>query len=422
MRATRASWLLALCAILLAVGPTVAFAGGAASTRDLVLDFQRSGVLKDLLGKTLGVAKSFLFLATFLAFALEAFGKAPGAERDYGAVTWRLVVILFLLWNYQAVFGGVLGILDRLEREVAPESTWSAFVQQATEMRESLDALADEGEPANGETRTSGRSTLTTWAYEALIACVQLLAEGLVFLINWLSRVLAATLFILGPLALVAAIPRVSSTGTRWFQRFVTVASWPIFSGVLLSVLVTLAAQGGARQSYLECLVAALVMLVTALATPLLASQVIGGAMQNLASAGFGSAKSTHRELAVPVYRAIAGVASLGSSRVVHAASHAAQGALGGSSGGGSSGGGGASTGGGGQGGAVSNAPGGSGARRGARRPRGSAGGSGAAASLPPSPPPPSAMQGGVVANPPAPPPSSDASDGRKGGSDPKGT
>ena len=90
----------------------LALAGDAASTRDFVLDFERSGVLKDLLGKTLAVARSFLFLSTFLAYFLEAFGKSPLAGRDYAAVTWRVLVVLLLLWNYQAVFGGVIGLLD----------------------------------------------------------------------------------------------------------------------------------------------------------------------------------------------------------------------------------------------------------------------------------------------------------------------
>jgi hypothetical protein len=104
--------------------PVLALAGNAASTRDLVLDFERSGVLKDLLGKTLAIARSFLFLSTFLAYFIEAFGRSPLAGRDYATVTWRVLVVLLLLWNYQAVFGGVLGLLDGLEREVAPASTW----------------------------------------------------------------------------------------------------------------------------------------------------------------------------------------------------------------------------------------------------------------------------------------------------------
>ncbi len=301
------------CAALLLLAPALAVAGDAASTRDLVLDFERSGVLKDLLGKTLGVARSFLFLSAFLAYALEAFGRAPSEGRDYGAVTWRLVLVLFLLWNYQAVFGGVIGLLDRLEREVAPDSTWKALITRATEMRQALEALASNGEappPATAPPSVPSAGPLSRLAsrtYEALVAVVQLLAEGAVFLINWLSRILTATLFILGPLALVAGIPRVSRTGTRWFLRFVTIASWPIFSGVLLSVLVTVSAQGAIRRSYLECLVAALVMLVTALSTPTLASHVIGGALENFAAAGFLNAVAIHRHATRTAHQLVGG-------------------------------------------------------------------------------------------------------------------
>ena len=45
--------------VLAVLAPVLALAGDAASTKDLVLDFERSGVLKELLGKTLTVAKSF---------------------------------------------------------------------------------------------------------------------------------------------------------------------------------------------------------------------------------------------------------------------------------------------------------------------------------------------------------------------------
>jgi len=184
-------------------------------------------------------------------------------------------------------------------------------------MRTALDDLATHGaRPAGGTpvqteaAQAADRpSAITTWAYEALIACLQLVGEGLVFLIRWMSRILTATLFILGPLALVASIPRVSGTGTRWFHRYVTIASWPVFSGVLLSVMVTLEAQGTARGSYLECLVASLVMLVTALSTPTLASQVVGGALQNFAATGFTVLSTTRKEGVAPAARGVAAVA-----------------------------------------------------------------------------------------------------------------
>jgi hypothetical protein len=393
------------------VAPAAALAGDAGSTRDFVLDFERSGVLKDLLAKTLGVARNFLFLATFIAYFLEAFGKSPLAERDYAAVTWRVLVVLILMWNYQAVFGGVIGVLDGLESQVAPPSTWKAFVKQSNDMRKALDEVASGGEKPSGTDGSPGSfasqpSGITAWAYDALIACIQLLAEAAVFLVNWLSRILTATLFVLGPLALVAGIPRVSSTGSRWFLRFVTIASWPVFSGVLLSVLVTLGAQGAVRRTYLECLVAALVMLLTALATPIIASHVIGGALDNAAGRGWASAKAVHRDGISPAFRFGKGLAG----RVVAAGAYAAHVVTGGSSepsGGGAGGGGGSGSGGGGSGsrgrsgggggGAVANAPGGGGSGRSAGGARGGARAAGAPGAAPANAP----AQGGPVANAP---------------------
>ncbi|HEY6098401.1 MAG TPA: hypothetical protein VIW03_03160, partial [Anaeromyxobacter sp.] len=366
------------------LAPALALGGDAASTRDFVLDFERSGVLKDLLGKTLAVARSFLFLSTFLAYFLEAFGKSPLAERDYAAVTWRVLVVLLLLWNYQAVFGGVIGLLDGLERQVAPASTWKAFINEAGNMRKALDDVASRGErPANADgsagSLASAPSGITAWIYDALIACVQLVAEAAVFLVNWLSRILTATLFVIGPLALVAGIPRVSRTGTRWFVRFVTIASWPVFSGVLLSVLVTLGAQGAVRRTYLECLVGALVMLVTALATPLLASHVIGGALDNATGRGWVSAKAAHHDAIRPTFRLATGIAGhvlAAGAAATHAVAHAVAGTgSGGGTGPGGNGGGGAAGGRtsgvgapGGSGGAVANPPAAAGRPRGGAR------------------------------------------------------
>ncbi|HTP27509.1 MAG TPA: hypothetical protein VMK12_17885 [Anaeromyxobacteraceae bacterium] len=291
-------------------------------SQDLIIDFESSGVMKDLLGKTTAVAKSFLFLSTFAAFVLEAFGVSPTEKRDYGAVTWRLVVVLFLLWNYQMVFGSVVSLMDRIDREVAPPSTWQAFKVEVASMRKALEDLAANGQQGSSSPTTdvsgSQPSFVVSWAYEALIACVELVAEGVVFLIRWMSRILTATLFILGPLALVASIPRASRTGTRWFQRFVTIASWPVFASVMLSVMVTLAAQGTARHTYLECLVAALVMLVTSLSTPTLASHVVGGALQNFAAIGFEHTKTARGDVG-PVARSAASIATGAHGRVASA-------------------------------------------------------------------------------------------------------
>ena len=416
----RAHALLALLLGAAVLAPDAALAAGPA--KDLVLDFQSPGPMRDLLGKSLGVARSFLFLAVFLGYALEAFGRSPTEGRDYGAVTWRILVVLFLLWNYQAVFGSVINLLDRIEREVAPPSTWEQLKTAVARNQAALTDLSVGGEvpqlldPAAGSPAPEPKklSGVTSWVYEALVTVVLLLGEGVVFLIRWLSRILTATLFILGPLALVAGIPRMSSTGTRWFHRFVTIASWPIFAGVLLAVMVALGGQGAVARSYLECLVAALVLLVTALSTPALASHVVGGTLQNFAGTGFGSAKAIGRDGAAPVARLAA--AAAGGARGL---ALAVVSSLGGSTGGGASGGsgGGQGAGEGGQGGSgargvkggggvVANPPGGSGqgGKRGRGRgqgnaPGGSGGGSGGGSPTSPGP-----QQGGAVANPPVAP------------------
>jgi hypothetical protein len=410
---TRCLLVLAAAATL---APLAAMAAGAGA-RDVVLDFQRSGPMRDLLGKSLGVAKSFLFLAAFLGYALEAFGRSPTAERDYGAVTWRVVVVLFLLWNYQPIFGSVINLVDRIEQEVAPPSTWDQLRAAVARNQTALEDLSAHGETAQ-PAGTGGQqpppvrkpSTLTSWVYEALVTILQLLGEGLVFLIRWMSRILTATLFILGPLALVAGIPRMSSTGSRWFLRFVTIASWPIFAGVLLAVLVALGGQGAQYRSYLQCLVASLVMLVTALATPSLASHVVGGALQNFAGTGFGAAKTVHRDAVVPASGLVVGVARGAKGLAAAAAQAVAAHRAGSASAGGQNGRGpGSGSGRGGQGSVVANSPekpaagggtrgrgrgtGGNGARGGAATPAGDRNGSGVPG------------QGGVVANPPVPPP-----------------
>src|SRR5204863_58261 len=59
-----------------------------------------------------------------------------------------------------------------------------------------------------------------------------------------LARVLEVLFFVLGPLALVFSIPRPSDLGARWFRIFVTVVSWPIFSGLILAIVTTMGLKG----------------------------------------------------------------------------------------------------------------------------------------------------------------------------------
>jgi hypothetical protein len=314
-----------LAAVLVAGTPAGAAAAGAqdialatkhsTGTRELALDFTQ-GPLGALFAKIMSLAKSFLFLSIFLGLFVEAFGRAPGTPREYGAVVWRLIVVLFLLAYYQQVFGTVLNLTRYIADKVEPEKNallayqaesakFKAAMQKNLVAAPAQPGTSDAGAPgfygpeAFGvppapNDRTSG---FAGWMYDTFINFFILIAQAVVFVVLWVSKILSAMFYLLGPLALVAAIPRPSHTGGLWFKHFVTVSCWPIFTGLLLSIVVNLGAQGAGGETYLASIVSACVMAVTALSAPVLANHIIGGALANLASAGLSSAKNVQRDV-----------------------------------------------------------------------------------------------------------------------------
>ncbi len=286
-----------------------------AGTQELALDFTQ-GPLGALFRKIMSLAKSFLFLAIFVGLFVEAFGRAPGTPREYGAVVWRLVIVVFLLTNYQHVFGTVLNLTRYIADKVEPEKNallayqsesakFKAAMQKNLGLAQAQPATSDAGPQAVYGAEAFGvpsapnekSSGFAGWMYDTLINFFILIAQAVVFVVLWLSKILSAMFFLLGPLALVAAIPRPSHTGGLWFKHFVTVSSWPIFTGLLLSIVVNLGAQGAGGGTYLASIVSACVMAFTALSAPVLANHIIGGALANLASAGLSSAKNVRRDV-----------------------------------------------------------------------------------------------------------------------------
>ncbi len=319
----RSLMLLLLTATLLATAPGGAWAAAgdipvattqSGAARELALDFTQ-GPLGALFTKIMSLAKSFLFLALFIGLFVEAFGRAPGTPREYGAVVWRLVIVVFLLTYYQQVFGTVLNLTRYIADKVEPEkNALLAYQSESAKFRAAMQknlGLAPAqpasnagpqpfygaegfGVPSGPNDKPSG---FAGWMYDTLINFFILIAQAVVFVVLWLSQILSAMFFLLGPLALVAAIPRPSHTGGLWFKHFVTVSCWPIFTGLLLSIVVNLGAQGAGGETYLASIVSACVMAFTALSAPVLANHIIGGALANLASAGLSSAKNVHRDV-----------------------------------------------------------------------------------------------------------------------------
>lgn len=296
-----------------AATPDVAVATTRSGARELALDFTQ-GPLGALFAKIMALAKSFLFLAVFIGLFVEAFGRAPGTPREYGAVVWRLVIVLFLLAYYQHVFGTVLNLTRYIADKVEPEkNALLAYQSESAKFKAAMQKNLAQAQAATsdaGPQQASYREAFGVpappnekgtrfagWMYDTLINFFILIAQAVVFVVLWLSKILSAMFFLLGPLALVAAIPRPSHTGGLWFKHFVTVSCWPIFTGLLLSIVVNLGAQGAGGETYLASIVSACVMAFTALSAPVLANHIIGGALANLASAGLSSAKNVHRDV-----------------------------------------------------------------------------------------------------------------------------
>jgi hypothetical protein len=274
-------------------------------------DFEAPGRMRDLAERVIRVAWTFLPLSFIAALAVEAFGRAPGQVRDFAAVVWRGVVVVFLLTFYIPLFNGLMKhVFDPLAEAVTPVSGVAEFLQHAVQAAKGLPSseaeqvVAEEGIVGAAAAIVEGAGFGGLF-YDSLVSFLLLLAEGLVIVMAKLGKLLAALLFCLGPLALAGSVPRPSRTGTRWFGHFVTILSWPIFTGLLLSILVAMGREGAETAGYLAAVIASLLTAAMALATPRLASQVVGGTLENLIAAGYESAKGIERDATSPGVRDI---------------------------------------------------------------------------------------------------------------------
>jgi hypothetical protein len=308
---------LALCAVVAIATPALAAdatpraatSAAASGIGPFRWDFEAPGKMRDLVDKVIKVAWSFFPLAFIAALAVEAFGRAPSQPRDFTAVVWRGVLVAFLLLFYVPLLNGLTKhVFDPLAEAVTPVSGVAEFLQQAVAAAKGLPSsqaeqvVAEEGVTGAASALIEGEG-FGGFFYDSLVSFLLLLAEGLIIVIGRLGKLFAALLFCLGPLALVAHLPRPSRIATRWFSHFVTVMSWPIFSGLLLSILVAMGREGAETGGYLAAVIASLLTAGMALATPRLASHVVGGTLENLIASGWDSAKRLQHDATSPSVR-----------------------------------------------------------------------------------------------------------------------
>lgn len=261
-----------------------------AATSPVVLDLT-SGAPKELLDKTLGLAKGLFVFFFVVSLVIEGFGKSPAAPKDYSGCVMRACVVFVLLLGYGRIFGSVVNLADGIAARVTPSAVWTSFWQDhkdgleklyAQSSKADLDAAATEAKSslwAKADAALSG-TIVGGVMFDSMVALLLMVGQAVVWVMAFLARVLGALYYVLGPLALVASIPKVSGTGGRWFRTFVTLLCWPLCSGVLLSLTLAIGRQGMNLQGVspaLGSIVSGLLLMATAILTPVLASGLIGG-------------------------------------------------------------------------------------------------------------------------------------------------
>ena len=276
-----------------------------------------SGSAATMAGVTLSIARRYFVLAVVLGFLLEAFGVSPTGKRDYAACTWRAVVVLILLAFYPSIFGSVVNLASDVAAQVTPPSV---FEQLGTQFRDSLKtsyARPTSAAASTGATPSGGIASPTDLAlrvtggllFDSIIALLATVALAITWLVTVLAAMLVTLFYILGPLALVFAVPRMSDTGSRWFTELITFCSWPIFSGLLLQIVVSFGSHVvfGTGSGPVTAVASALLMTACAIATPVLASRLVGGSVKSAAAHGAQTAASFAKKSASLYKSAFAG-------------------------------------------------------------------------------------------------------------------
>lgn len=270
---------------LLALMPCVALAATPA-----VLDLT-SGAPADLLSVTRGIALSACIFVAIIGVAIEGLGRSPFSARDVGSVAWRLAVVALLLWNYAWVFGSFIALMEGIGGRIAPPAAFDQFSQEAQSVFSAhLNGTDPNAAAASaGSFLSSTKAVLGDFVFAGFMNTIILLGELAFWLMGTLGHILIALMYVLGPLALVASIPRGSTgVGLGWFKSLATYCVWPIVLAVLLRLVLAIGLHGLKLDgtAALSALSTALLLLCTALAVPALASGLVGSAASNFVAQG----------------------------------------------------------------------------------------------------------------------------------------
>ncbi len=192
----------------------------------------------------------------------------------------RAVLIGILLTFYKAIFGTIINNLGDIAAWFAPKagalSTYTAA------------ASAARGTVADGNLLTAGVLWASGVIYDSAVHLIIAAAEAIAYVIILTGKILTAMFFILGPIALPLGVPRKSGVAALWFKELATFASWPIFIGLALSLLV--ATGVSAYTGAIGALVSTLALAISVGSAPMIAGRLVGGAIGNVSAALHGKA------------------------------------------------------------------------------------------------------------------------------------
>jgi hypothetical protein len=241
-----------------------------------VLDLH-TGAVGALTQKTLGLAHGLLALLFVLGLIRELL-RGPGQPRRYLAVVWRTLLVLGLLQGYGFLAGSIARTCTALSASLVPqESVGQLFEAHRAAVAASLGSDPSTGTPVASSAASSSIGGLL---FDALFALLLVLGQAIQWVFMQLSRVLIAFFYAVGPLALVFHVPGLDAPG-RWLRHLVTVSCWPVVSALLLHLSASLlsharpAATG--TGAVFGALASSLLLSALAVATPRVASALVGG-------------------------------------------------------------------------------------------------------------------------------------------------
>ncbi|MCY1023950.1 hypothetical protein [Pyxidicoccus sp. MSG2] len=348
MRATRL-----VAAILFSV-PGVALANGD----------PRNAAVAALLEKTTAIAWSWLATAIILGLIVAFLKSGPTPTWNLAGFAWRAMLCFALLANYPTVFGTVIktsrSIRDAVGADEAQAQYQASMRSMIERMRAANAAVAKEVLTGDASAAAPGwvaeklagaTAEIGGAIFNALLSLVMLLGLLAHWVLGQLASILISLFYILGPLALMLAIPSGGGIALRWFGKFATYCTWPIISAILVALvgqMITssidsvatappsssgaVAANSAAVLQALKGVATALVLVATAVSTPAIAGALVTVGAGNFAGHAAANAAGTAGDVGRWARRAAemkAAAATGGASAAANAAGGAAAGAAG---------------------------------------------------------------------------------------------